>query len=155
MLRRYSVSKEYRERGNDRVKQVKLNRALHGEIVEYPRRAKIDGKILRIYWSVRLQGEFVHRHRAWPFDKALIDKLRELGIPLTHIGVIVTADTKRRAHVDDKIEERWLIRKETFFADAIIDPDYGGKYLVPLSSFARVVREQDPEHKIKEMEVRK
>jgi hypothetical protein len=168
MAYRYSVAKEYKARGEFRVKQVRRDRGLYGEICEYPRRKLADGRVLRVYWAVRLPGEFSLKHQAWIFDKLMFDKFQEHGVPLTHIGVLVTSDTKRRAHIEDKVEEKWLIRRDDFIANMMKEeggalvPFFGPRKMgqgtecyVPQSAFAKVLREIDPEHRLKEMEVRK
>lgn len=168
MAHRYSVAKEYKQRGEFRVKQIRRDRGLYGEIREYPGRKVGEGRLLRIYWAVRLSGEFALKHQAWVFDRLMFETFQEQGVPLTHIGVIVTSDIKRRAHIEDKIEEKWLTSKEKFFASAMREDGgalvpcggprrvgQGTLIYVPQSAFARVLREIDPEHKLKEMEVRK
>lgn len=166
MAFRYSIQKEYKPRGAYKYKQVRCNRSLYGEIREYPKAKGRDGRPVRIYWAVRLQGEHVQKHLAWAFDKLMIDKIREEGIPLTHIGVMVTADINRRAHIEDKVEELWLITRDEFFKRAMREDsgelkpwNYSHKggsnqYLIPMAAFGRILRETDPEVKLKEMSIR-
>lgn len=151
----YSVSREYKSREDYRFKLVKRDRRLFGEIREYPKRPLVNGRLMRIYWTVRLKGEFIAKHSCWAFDKAVIDTFGNLGIPLTHIGILVSADTNRRANIEEKIEEKYLIKKSDFNLQALKREDYPGQLLIPIGSFARILRELDPEHKYKEMIVRK
>lgn len=170
MAFKYSVSSEYKPRKDYRVKLVKCNRRLYGEIREYPHKKTKDGKTVRIYLAVRLPGEFVLKHGAWAFDKLMFDKFRELGIPLTHIGVLVTSDTKRRAHVEEAVEEKYLMAKDDFFCSVLREEDgklvqwdyskRGGsnQLLVHLTKFRKLVIEADEgrlKRKHKEMLVRK
>lgn len=170
MAFKYSVSSEYKTRGDYRYKQVKCNRKLYGEIREYPKLKTPDGRTVRVYLAVRLPGEFVLKHGAWAFDKLMFDRFRELGIPLTHIGVLVTSDTKRRAHVIEAVEEKYLIPKDDFFCNVMREADGGlikwdysrrggsNQMLVHLTKFRKVVIEADEERlkrKHKEMIIRK
>lgn len=170
MAFKYSVSPEYKTRGDYKYKTVRCNRKLYGEIREYPKLKTKDGRPMRVYVAIRLPGEFVLKHGAWAFDKLMFDRFRELGIPLTHIGVLVTSDIKRRAGVVDAVEEKYVISKDEFMCKAVKDADgdlvkwdyskKGGsnQILVRLDDFRKVTVESDDDRikrKLKEMTVRK
>lgn len=108
------ISKEYKDHpgGLYRYKRVRCGGQFYGEIREY--RAKHYGKPLRIYWAARLKGEYVRERMAWAFDKLMAGKFVEEGIPITHLGVLVTADSKRRINKHEFIEEYWLTTWEQF-----------------------------------------
>lgn len=167
MADRYGFSKEYKARSDYRYKEVRCNRKLCGEIREYKREGKV---IARIYIAMRLPGEFDSRHAAWSFDRALLDRIREEGIPLTHFAILVSSDTKRRARLGDAVEERHIIARQDFFDNLMCEEGEGraltkwerqrgvSRLLIKQSLFRRMlVGDEDErlERKRKEMLVRK
>lgn len=108
------ISANYKEHSSGiyRYKRVSRGKSFYGEIREY--KAKINGKQLRIYWAAKLRGEYVKLHLSWAYDKAMISKFENEGCGITHIGVLVTADSSRRISNKGLIEEYWLTSIETF-----------------------------------------
>lgn len=165
MADRYGFSKEYKPRSDYRYKEVRCNRKLCGEIREYKR----DGKVARIFVAMRLPGEFDSRHACWSFDRALLDRIREEGIPLTHFAILVSSDTKRRARVGEAVEERHIISRQDFFDNLVCEGEGRelikwerqrgvSRLLIKQSLFRRMlVGDEDErlERKRKEMLVRK
>lgn len=115
MAGKVRISKEYKDHpsGEYRVKRVNCDGKFYGEIREYKRR-DASGRPIRIYWAARQKGEYVEKRIAWAFDKLMVGKFAEEGIPITHIGVLVTADGNRRINKPELIEEKWLTRWDTF-----------------------------------------
>lgn len=167
------ISKEYKDHtsGAYRYKRVRCGSQFYGEIREY--KAKLNDKALRIYWSVRLKGEHVQKHLAWAFDKLMFDKFSMEGAMITHVGVMVTADAKRRPYMREKILELWITKYDTFKRQIMRNEDgqliklehsskekAPGKdrfdlnqILVPMAAFERYMRPMTEDEKIKEMKI--
>jgi hypothetical protein len=160
------ISKEYKDHdsGLYRYRTVKRGRDFHGEIREY--KVKVGGRQLRIYWAARLRGEYFMKDESWCIDKAVYNELM-MGFCITHIGILVTIDSKRKISDQNLIEDYWLIKKEDFDAYRV-EHDYSGvigksegakrklgslQWKVPMNLFShRVV--YIPDHlRIKEMMV--
>lgn len=126
MLGPIRISKEYKDHpsGIYRYKRVSRGKSFYGEIREY--KVKINGRQLRIYWAAKLRGEYVKLHLAWAYDKAMISKFEAEGHGITHIGVLVTIDSKRRLTNKGLIEEYWLTTMENFKKHRIPDWNYEG-----------------------------
>ena len=107
------ISKEYKdhESGIYRFKKVKRGNEFRGELREY--KCKVAGKQLRIYWSARLPGEYYREDNSWAIDQAVVSALSE-GSCVTHYGVLVTVDTKRKISDSELIEDYWITTKELF-----------------------------------------
>lgn len=160
------ISKEYKnhESGLYRYRTVKSGREFRGEIREYP--IKVDGAQLRIYWSARLRGEYFVKDEGWCIDKAVYDKLTT-GFCVTHFGVLVTIDSKRKISDKNLIEDYWLTTKELFIKHRV-DHNYAGvigksegakgkfgssQWKVPMIQHAHVIAYVPDEYKLKEIMV--
>lgn len=119
------ISKEYKDHdsGLYRFKKVKRGREFRGELREY--KTKVGSRQLRIYWSARLPGEYYREDGSWAIDQAVVSALSE-GSCVTHYGILVTVDSKRKISDPDLIEDYWLATKEDF--DKYREPlDYSAK----------------------------
>lgn len=140
------ISKEYKEHksGAYKVKRVRSGSYFFGEIREY--KQKVDGKTVRIYWSARLEGEQNNPKRIWAFDKAVMSKMANEGACLTHIGVMVTSDTKRKISDPSLVSESWLTTVDRF-------KRCGENSALGFDFFRKIEREVSDDDKIKAMKV--
>ena len=160
------ISKEYKdhESGLYRYRTVKRGREFHGELREY--KIKVRGRQLRIYWAARLRGEFFVKDQGWCIDKAVYNELAT-GFCVTHFGVLVTIDSKRKIGDRNLIEDYWLTTKELFDAYRV-EHDYTGvigksegakgklgslQWKVPMNQSVHRVAYVPDEYKLKEIMV--
>lgn len=146
MAFKISISSEYKEHksGEYRVKRVKSGSYFFGEIREYKK--KVGGKTLRIYWSARLAGEQNNPKKMWAFDKAVMSKMSNEGACLTHIGIMITSDSKRKISDPKLVSEMWLTTMDRFKCLGI------GSALA-FEHFRKIEREVSDDEKIKVMRV--
>lgn len=145
------ISREYKDHPNGkyRTKRVRLGSQFCGEIREYKLRDS-TGRPLRIFWAAKLKGEFLSVTQEWVFDKSVVSKIVEEGIPLSHIGVQVTANPKRSLSKPENIEELWLTKWETFRNERNAQQTY---WSLPFSCFGLRYLEIEDDVKIKAMKV--
>ena len=143
MAFKVSISSEYKDHksGKYRVKRVKSGSYFFGEIREYKGR-KVDGKQLRVYWSARLAGEEQSKDALWAFDKNVMLKMKTEGVCLSHVGVLVTLDPKRKISDPALLMESWLTSMELF------DTHRTG-YALAHRFFSRAIHDIDETLKVK------
>ena len=148
MAFKVTISGEYKEHksGLYKVKRVRSGTYFFGEIREYKQKCVVTGKTIRIYWSARLSGEQNNAKRIWAFDKAVMGKMSSEGACLTHIGIMVTSDSKRKISDPALVCESWLTTMETF-------KRCGVGTALSFDHFRKIEREVSTEDKIKAMKV--
>lgn len=146
------ISKEYRDHpsGMYRAKRVRVGSQFYGEVREYKLQDK-GGRRIRIFWAAKLKGEFLSAMRAWALNKAVVSKLSEEGIPVSHVGVLVTANPKRSVSKREYVEETWIARWESFREGR---RDLGmGHWAAPFSIFKVKFADIEDDVKIKSLKV--
>lgn len=139
------ISKEYKEHpAGYRVKRVRLGAFFFGEIREY--KTKVNGRQLRIYWSARLAGEQNSSEKAWAFDRSVMQKMSSEGACLTHIGVMVTSDSKRKISDPSLISSVWLTTASRM-------REFGHNNCLAFEYFKVTEREVSDDVKLKAMKV--
>lgn len=139
------ISKEYKEHpAGYKVKRVRLGSFFFGEIREY--KAKIDGRPVRIYWSARLAGEQNSSEKAWAFDKSVMNKMSSEGACLSHVGVMITSDSKRKISDPALVSAMWLTTAKRM-------REFGNNSCLPFDHFKVVEREVSDDVKLKMMKV--